>query len=497
MAGTASPEVEDQAPAPEPKKKHWGRRILLTVLGIVVVLLALVIGVLLYFNIPANGAGMAAQAVCSASYMGGRAADSDSQLMADDVIPASPAFGLISVNRDDSTKSVTAKFLGLFPRVSSLTTDRGCVLDLPPDPGAVPYDPASESTAAWPTGNTALDPAAWPAAVDSAALQAVVDKGFEGAGDPKLANTRGIAVVYDGQLLVSQEAPGFEPNTALHGWSMTKTIAAMLAYKKFTEVGLDIQTPVVDAFPDGRAPEWVEQWRQDERAQITVADLMYMRDGLKMSEGYDATSQVVQMLNSEPNMAAWAASHPAEYPAGTRWQYLSATSNILAAVVRGQFASDEEYWTYPSTALADPIGATSASLATDASGTWVGSSYEWASVGDWARFGEVMLNDGDWQGTQVLPSGWVDVATTQALPDGEGAGYGAQTWLWGNPVGGECRDYPGVPEDTMGMGGHWGQMVAMVPSRDAVIVRLGWTFDSDQFDSCQMISDVVATLPAR
>jgi hypothetical protein len=81
------------------------------------------------------------------------------------------------------------------------------------------------------------------------------------------------------------------------------------------------------------------------------------------------------------------------------------------------------------------------------------------------------------------------------MPDGEGHGYGAQTWMLGDPIGGECKDYPGEPEDTMAMEGHWGQLVAMIPSRNAQVVRLGWTFESDQYDMCQLISDALAALP--
>jgi hypothetical protein len=45
------------------------------------------------------------------------------------------------------------------------------------------------------------------------------------------------------------------------------------------------------------------------------------------------------------------------------------------------------------------------------------------------------------------------------------------------------------------MSGHWGQVVAMVPSRDAVIVRLGWTFRGGQFDSCAFVASVLKALP--
>jgi len=203
------------------------------------------------------------------------------------------------------------------------------------------------------------------------------------------------------------------------------------------------------------------------------------------------------MLYIAPDMAAWAADHPASHPAGTYWQYLSATANILAAITRGQFATDQEYWDYSRKALYEPIGMTSGSLATDLAGTWVGSSYQWASVRDWARLGQVMLDDGRWGSTRVLPAGWLKFASTPAMPSGEGHGYGAQSWLLGDPVAGECRANPGVPADTIAMEGHWGQLVAMVPSRKAVIVRLGWTFNSDAFDGCQLVSDVLAALPQK
>ena len=128
-------------------------------------------------------------------------------------------------------------------------------------------------------------------------------------------------------------------------------------------------------------------------------------------------------------------------------------------------------------------------------GTWVASSYLWASVGDWARMGQMMMDDGKWKGQQVIPAGFLKLAKTSALPEGEGAGYGAQTWIPAQPVGGECKGTPGLPEDTVSMEGHWGQVVAMVPSRRAVIVRLGWTFNGeDAFKGCEFVSDVLKTL---
>ncbi len=475
----------------------WVKRILIT-LGVLVLLLILaVVGILWYLKIPTTGAAMAAKAVCSATFVAGRPAEVDT-LMEQDVTPASPAlFGLVSTEINTEEHYVTGKFLGMFKRQASLTTDRGCVLGAPADPTAVPYQAAPPDPAAWPAGDAAVPEAEWPAGTDSAALTAVVDEAFADSGDPLGANARGVAVVQDGKLLLVRSGKDIDnTNVALHGWSMTKTVAGMLAYKKLTEMGIDIETPVVEAFPEGKAPEWVEQWQADERAQITIADLMYMRAGLKIDEGYEPGSDVLDMLYNQPDMAGWAAEHPAEYPAGEYWEYLSAVSNILAEVVEAQFDSPEEYWTYPKTALYDPLGVRTATLETDEAGTWVGSSYLWASPGDWARFGTMMMDDGQWQGQEVLPAGWFKLAGTSAVAEGEGAGYGAQTWIPKNPVGGSCKDTPGIPEDTLYMGGHWGQTVAMVPSRDAVVVRLGWTFNGEEaFDRCEFLADVLETLP--
>lgn len=467
-----------------------GRLLALLVFGFFL-LFVLAFGALLALHIPQNAAGMAAKTVCSSTFVGGRP-DGAGRLMETDVLPASPALNLIATSIDTQEHSVTSRFFGLVVRRASLVSNRGCVLDEDPDPAAQPYVPKPLRPQEWPTGDAVT--ATPPAGVDTAALAAVVDRAFAGAGDPMDANARAVAVAVDGKLVAVRESDAIPPGAALHGWSTTKTVAGMLLFKRAQEVGLDLQTPVVDAFPKGREPAWVADWRADKRRAITVADLLFMRDGLANDEGYGTTGSVVQMLYGEPDMAAWAAAHPAAHPAGSTWQYLSATSVLLAAVARGQFATDEEYWTYARRAMFDLIGVDSGTLETDTSGTWVGSSYQWADVRDWARLGQLMLNDGMWNGTPVLPPGWLALANTPALPSGPGHGYGAQTWLLGDPVAGECKAVPGVPADTMAMEGHWGQVVAMIPSRKAVIVRLGWTFDKTKFDTCRFISDVTATL---
>ena len=450
------------------------------------------VALLVYFGIPRNAAGMAAKGVCSAAFVAGRSADS---LLAQEVLPASPVLSAIGISIDAVNHTVTARFAGVVARTAVLLPNRGCVLDHAPDATAQPYQPKVNAAALWPQGDAPLPIKAWGAQVDVGKLQRVVDQAFVGAGDPLAANARGMAVVHKGRLLLLRDGPGFAPGTPLHGWSMAKTVTGMLTYKLALKTGLPLETPVVDAFAAGRAPAWLANWRGDGRSRMTVADLMYMRDGLNSTEDYQPWGSVPQMLWGSSDVAAWAAGHGAEVPASTRWRYLSATSNILAAVARGRFDNDAAYWAYPREALFAPIGAHSAVMETDNHGNWVGSSYLWASVADWARLGQLMLQDGRWAGKQVIPRGWLRYASTPALAAGEGLGYGAQSWLIGHPEQGECKSYPHIPADTVAMQGHWGQIVAMIPSRNAVVVRLGWTFKRSQFDDCQFLSDVLSALP--
>jgi CubicO group peptidase (beta-lactamase class C family) len=475
-------------------KPRWLKSALRRFAALILLVLMLAVAALLYLGIPQNAVGMAAKGVCSAAFVAGRPWQT---LLADDVLPASPVLALISIAVDEKTASVTAKFAGLFARTALLLPKRGCVLDSGSTqalPDAVATLASGASSKPWPDGNVPLPVANWGPGIDAAALQKTVDQAFTGAGDPQAANARGVAVLHKGRLLVLKTAPGFSADTPLHGWSMGKTVSGMLMHKLTTDNGPPLATPVVNAFLIGREPPWVASWRSDARKSIKVSDLMYMRDGLASTEDYQPWGSVPKMLWGEPSAPAFAAKATPEAPPGTRWRYLSQSANLMSAVARGRFASDADYWAYPATALFRPIGANSAVLETDTDGNWVASSYLWASVGDWARFGQLMLNDGKWGERQIIPTGWLKRAATPATAGGEGRGYGAQTWLIGNPLEGECKGR-GLPEDTVAMIGHWGQIVAMVPSREAVIVRLGWTFKRAQFDSCAFVADVLKALP--
>ena len=133
----------------------------------------------------------------------------------------------------------------------------------------------------------------------------------------------------------------------------------------------------------------------------------------------------------------------------------------------------------------------SAVLETDAAGTFIGSSYIYATARDWARFGMLYLRDGVWNGARLLPPGWVDYTRTPAPAD-EAKRYGAHFWLEIPPE--YAGSDPRLPVSALHAAGQEGQFVTIVPSHDLVIVRLGRTRYPYAWDQAAFVRDVLASL---
>lgn len=221
-----------------------------------------------------------------------------------------------------------------------------------------------------------------------------------------------------------------------------------------------------------------------------------MRSGLRFAEVYsDPLSDVTRMLFAEPDAAGFAASRPLESPPGERWQYASGTSNILSLVAR-KAVGEEGYLSWPRRALFDPVGMSSAVMETDASGTFVASSFLYATARDWARFGKLFLDGGLAGGKRVLPEGWAAfcASPTPQSPDGR---YGAHWWLkLSKELGGETPAAARIPKDAFHALGHEGQCLTVIPSRGLVVVRLGLSIDVSAWDHAAFLAGVLDALPA-
>ena len=309
--------------------------------------------------------------------------------------------------------------------------------------------------------------------VDYAKLEKAIANAFDVAGE-KNKRTRSVLVLYKDKLIGEKYEIGFTKDSKLLGWSMTKSITGTMFGVLQRQKKFDIYKP---------AP--VAEWQNDERKIITTNDLLHMNSGLEWVENYNTICDATIMLFESEDMAKVQLEKPALYKPDTHWNYSSGTSNLLAAILRKQFKTHQEYLDFWYSALIDKIGMNSTVIETDMVGNYVGSSYAWATTRDWSKFGLLYLHKGNWNGEQILDESWVKYVST---PTNTSKGdYGAQFWL---NAGGKYKD---APRDMFYCSGFQGQKVFIIPSLDLVIVRMGLT-DDLEFDFNLFLKEVTASV---
>ncbi len=283
-------------------------------------------------------------------------------------------------------------------------------------------------------------------------------------------------VLHDGAIVAERYRQGITADTRLLSWSMGKSFTNAL-------VGLMAGDGLVDI----HAPMDIPEWQGDGRAAITLNDLMQMQSGLEWNENYGNRSDVNLMLHREEDMGLFALSKPLMAKPGTHWYYSSGSTNIVMRYLRGKFASDAEFLAYLRSRLFEPLGIRNACFEPDMSGTPVGSSYLYVTARDYARFGQLYLDDGLAGPARILPEGWVDYTRTPA--SASQGGYGAFFWLNQN------RSCPDAPADMFSCQGHDGQEIYIIPSKNLVVVVLGYSPKPDHvIDFNALLRDIIAKL---
>ena len=309
--------------------------------------------------------------------------------------------------------------------------------------------------------------------IDYVKLKGVIEDSFDKKGQ-KDKRTRSVIVIYKNKIIAEKYDDGFNKNSKILGWSMTKSLTATYFGILQKQSKFDIMKP---------AP--IAEWKNDERSKITTNDLLHMNSGLEWEEDYGKISDVTKMLFIEEDMTKSQINKPLVGKPNNTWNYSSGTTNLLSGILRKQFKTHQEYLDFWYTNLLDKIGMNSAIVETDMVGNFVGSSYGWATTRDWAKFGLLYLHKGNWNGEQIFDESWVKyVSTPTNTSNGQ---YGAQFWL---NAGGR---FPNAPKDMYYASGYQGQMVAIFPSHDLVIVRMGLKEDPE-FDFNGLLSGVVGSL---
>jgi len=462
------------------------RRLLIAVAAVGAVAAALAAGVAFRARPMAEmAAGYAAKVMCSERFVAGRA---PADVEARELAGLHPALSRVRFRVDEEGRAVTAGLLGVATRTAYFRPGLGCTL--------------AERRSVLPVNGIekpAPRPHAWPMArrtdaaarddVDYDRLDAALEAAFSGQDDAGPTGVRAVVVIQNRDLVAERYADDFSADRPHTGWSMSKTVTGALVGVMVGRGSMAVDEPLP-------VPEWREG---DPRADIPLADFLHMASGLRFVESYeDPFSDVSTMLWRSDDMGAYAAGRRLAAAPGERFSYSSGTTNLLMrAIGEAGEMTPEALARFPHEALFAPIGMASAVFETDASGTPVGSSFVYATGRDWARFGQLLLQDGVWDGERVLPEGWVDYMTTPTDAAGRGgSGYGAHVWLNAGAETPEGALWPDLPKDLFFASGHDGQYVVVVPSRDTVIVRLGLSREfAARADLGRLVRDVLEALP--
>lgn len=382
--------------------------------------------------------------------------------------------GTYTVNEKDS--SVTGSVLGLAKRKAIFRKNAGATIindfteeEIRHQHFQRPTPPLLDAdTVWWPNGNKLQD--GIDTGFDKKGLQQVMDRAMNETFNDQLSETRAIVIVHNGELIAEQYAPGYDSNSRLPAWSMTKSITA-------TQIGILAKQNKLNI----NSPAPVPEWSNSNKSAITIKHLLQQCSGLDYSENYNGPSEAINMLFKKGDMASYITSLPLAHPPGTVFNYSSGNANVLSSIIR-HTVGEENYQAFPYTELLYKTGMYSAQLEPDASGTYVGSSYCYATARDFARFGLLYYNNGKWNNEQIVSPAWVREAT-QPYDADPLQHHGYLFWLNGFTDASRTeRIFPSAPADMYYAAGYGGQFIFIIPSKKLVVVRLGLRkFDADRF----------------
>jgi CubicO group peptidase (beta-lactamase class C family) len=408
-----------------------------------------------------------AQIMCSAVFITGLDPDFAAENVGYFTAPYEERARLGKPVVDRAAKTVSVAVPGGAVRTAKYIGDQGCVtfpigaaaLQFTPQPiKSMLPDPATQS---WPMGDKL--PAGLPPGVDVRKINQALDAAFASPD----GMTAAVVVTWRGQIIGERYARGITAHTQLESWSMGKSVTAAL-------MGILIQQGAYELWKPAPVPEW--QTPGDPRARIRIADLLRMSSGLRIRAPYDPEYDAagpypdhLYLYTGGVNSFHYAATRPLQWPPNTVGRYRNTDPVLVNYLIRlAVERRGENYASFPQHALFDKIGVRTLVIEPDPYGNLLTQGYDLACARDWARLGNLYLQDGVWNGQQILPQGFAKFVSTLApawVADGRPV-YGGFFWINGDGA------LP-VPKNAYYMVGAGGQYTMIIPTHDLVVVRLG------------------------
>jgi CubicO group peptidase (beta-lactamase class C family) len=266
----------------------------------------------------------------------------------------------------------------------------------------------------------------------------------------------GLLVLQDGKVRLERYHGGFGPKQRWTSFSVAKSFTSSL-------VGAAIHDGYIQSLNDP-VTRYIPELIGSAYDGVTVRQLLTMTSGVKWNEDYsDPKSDVARMLSTPPPpgqnpTVAYMRKLPREAKPGTKWVYKTGETMLVGVLV--EKATGKSLADYLSEEVWRPYGMGSAAYwEVDVGGGNIGGCCVSATLRDYGRFGQFLLDGGRAGGRQVLPRWWLKEATSKQADIGDPSrGYGYQWWTG-----------PNGTYDALGI---FGQMIHLDPEHRLVIVTL-------------------------
>ncbi len=405
-----------------------------------------------------------ARLACSFYYVTGYEEDK----VAEDITNYSSALSLLSYEYDEENKSVTASLSSLSSRTARYQEGIGCALDYDETNAraSIQWPELTAPNAPWPLGNKVC--------TINYRIQQKLDALLEEDNDYGL-DTRALLVVHRGKVVAESYADGIDKNTKLIGWSLTKSVTSLLLGHLEMRGLIDVEE--TDLF---------EEWTNDYRSYISVEDMLHMADGLDYTESYDIGQTAVTMLFDTADTAEFMLNRELINEPGTYYEYSSGTATLLSYLIQKRLEGDynQDAQTIATEFFA-PLGLYDIVYETDPTGLFMGSAYLYASARDWAKIGQLMLNGGVINGTRLVNKDYIE----RSLKPNNTENHKNYGYQWRLNHGEEEPLWPDLPANSYSGKGFLDQRVTVIPDKELVIVRLGWSSEdypvNDNFNKIQ------------
>jgi CubicO group peptidase (beta-lactamase class C family) len=286
-----------------------------------------------------------------------------------------------------------------------------------------------------------------------------------------------VLIVHNGYLVVEEYLNPLYNQSAWHEiYSCTKSVISALVGIAVNQSRLTLDQKVLSFFSNRTFAN--PDTRKD---NITIEHLLTMTSGLEWNEfevPYSSPSNDFNLMYNSADWVQYVLDRPMDEDPGQVWNYNSGTTHVLSAILQNVTGgSPEEYGEWLSRRLGEPMGAADIDWPTDPQGVLFGGSGIRAYPRDLAKFGFLFLNNGSWDGEQVIPESWVNASSAGHVSTGDGTMYGYQWWVY--------------PE--MGMYtalGYGGQHIMVIPEQDLVVVFMS-SIQDDSWPFPDLVADYI------